>query len=413
MFETLQKKYFDVPLSRGLTALFIGKTIVMIASSLLGIFLPVFLYEKIFNENFWPVALFYGLGYGVYGLTVFFGARFLNRFGFRRALRWSVVLGALFFVIFYFMNSENWIYLLPLSFVVVIFYRLLYWIPYHVDFAKFTDKKNRGRQVSMFFAARYLFGIFMPLVSGFLILKFGFNTLFVLAILLYLVSGVSYLIIPRTKEKFSWSLRQTWKEMVSKKRRGLVFAYFADGAETVVGLIVWPVFIFILLSGNYFIVGLVFTVVLAVTTIIQLILGRYVDLKTPKEKVLGWGSVFYALGWLIKIFIVTAFQIFVVDTYHRIARVFIRTPFDAMTYDIAADQGHYVDELTVLHEIAISLGKAFMMGFTVLISIFLGIQWVFVLAALAAVGFNLLRKQNKAAVNTPEHLEREKLVQSI
>ena len=43
------------------------------------------------------------------------------------------------------------------------------------------------------------------------------------------------------------------------------------------------------------------------------------------------------------------------STYHN-CRVFAKTPFDALNYDIAADHGHYVDEYTVIREMAIAIG---------------------------------------------------------
>lgn len=88
------------------------------------------------------------------------------------------------------------------------FYRLAYWLPYHVDFAKFTTKKDRGRQISIIEATRSVMKIFAPLIAGFIVSRFNFDALFVLAMILFSVSGIFYLTIPRTREKFSWS----WQE---------------------------------------------------------------------------------------------------------------------------------------------------------------------------------------------------------
>lgn len=394
MLQSLERKYFDVPLSQGFVSLYTGKTISLIASALLGIFLPIFLYE-LFNKNFQAVIIYYGIGYLLYAVSVTVGGRFLNRFGFRKALRVSVILGALFYVIFYFIGPDNYSYLIPLAILAGLLYRLFYWLPYHVDFAKFTDRKNRARQVGVLNATRLAMGIFIPLLAGLIITRFGFDVLFVIAIILFIVSGIPYLTIPRTREKFSWTWLQTWREFFSRDRRKMVLAYTADGAERTVGLVVWPIFIYQILEGNYLQVGAVSTFVIGFTVILQIILGRYVDLKTPKEKILRWGSAFYAIGWLIKIFITTAFQIFIVGTYHNVSKIFIRTPFDALTYEIAADQGHYVDEFTVLHEIAINFGKALIAILVIVVSLFLAIQWVFVLAALAAILLNVLKVERR------------------
>jgi len=392
MFKSLEKKYFDKPLSQGFVCLYTGKTIVMIASAMLGIFLPIFLYE-LFGQNFQMVVIYYGLGSFFYGIFVSIGGKFLNKFGFRRSLRISVLVGALFYVLFYFIDQDNWKYIIPLSLFVLTFYRLSYWLPYHVDFAKFTSSKDRGRQVSMINATRLILGIFIPLIAGFIITRFNFDVLFVIAIILYLISGIPYLTIPHTREKFSWTFKQTWQQFFSKKRRKINLAYIADGAENVVGIVVWPIFIYQLLNGDYFKIGAISTLIIGVTVIVQLVLGRYIDVESSQKRVLKWGSLFYSAGWIIKIFISTAFQIFVVGVYHGIASIFLRTPFDALTYEIAADQEHYVDEFTVLHEMSIQLGKSLMIVLVILISLCFAIQWVFVLAALATIVFNLLQRE--------------------
>jgi len=393
MLKFLEKKYFNKSLSKGFIRLYTGKTIVMTASAMLGIFLPIFLYN-LFDKNFQAVVIYYGSGYLFYGITVSFGVKFLNKFGFRNALRVSVILGMIFYIIFYFIDQNNFKYLIPLSLLILVFYRLLYWLPYHVNFAKFTNKKTRGRQVSVIEATRSVLGVFIPLIAGLILTYFNFDVLFVIAIILYFASGIPYLTIPRTRERFVWTFRETWKQFFSKKRRKTILAYMADGSENIVGLVVWPIFIYQLLDGNYFKVGAISTLIIAISVIAQLFLGKYIDLKAKKEKVLKWGSLLYSFGWLVKIFISTTFQIFVVGAYHSITCIFLRTPFDALTYEISADQEHYVDEFTVLREMSIQFGRVLMVISIILISFYFAIQWVFVLAALASIVFNLLEKKN-------------------
>jgi len=398
LFHSLQKKYFDQSLSRGFISLYIGKTINLIAVGLLGMFLPIFLYN-LFGGNFQKVIIYYGLGYLFYGFFVVLGARFLNRFGFKKALQVSVLFGALFYTLFYAINESNLTYLIPLSLLVLTLYRLFYWLPYHIDFAKFTNRKDRAREVSIMWVSRLGFGIFAPLLAGLIIVHFGFDVLFIIAVFLFLLSGLPYLRIPRTREKFSWSLKKTWQEFVSKKRERVILAYVADGAEGFIGLIVWPIFIFEVLKGNYFEVGVLSTLIIAVTIVIQLVLGRYLDLKAIQKKVLKWGSFFYATGWVIKVFVSTAFHVFITGTYHNLAYIFWRTPFDALTYEIAADEGHYVDEFTVLHEMALQLGRLIIIILIFLVSLFFSIRWIFILGAGAALILNSLKQEKRTVDN--------------
>ena len=394
MKKSLEEKYFDNPVSNSLRYLYANKAITLISSSLLGVFLPIFLFD-LFDGDFRLVALFFGVSSLAYALVVALSAQFLNKFGFRKSLRISLFFGALFYVIFYFLDKSNFVYLIPLSMVVLVVFRVLYWLPYHVDMAKFTDKKNRGREMSVLYAFKMLVGVFSPFIAGFVIVKFGFDLLFVAAIVLYCLSYFPLLRIPRTEEKFSWGYREAWRNTFSKGNRKVAFAFWADGAESIVGVVVWPIFMYQLLNGDYLQVGMITTLLTGVTVVLQLLVGKTIDKKMKKEKVLGLGSMLYAFGWVIKIFIVTAFQIFITGAYHSIVKIFMRTPFDALTYDLAADNGHYVDEFTVIHEIMFHLGKASMAVMVIFIYATMAIQWAFLLAAGAALMLNFLRSGNE------------------
>jgi MFS family permease len=385
------KGYFEGNISRGFVCLYTTRSITMIAGGLLGIFLPIFLYN-LFGQKFHYVAWFYALGYFLYLLALFFFIRFLNKYGFRRALRTSIFLGAAYYAVFYFIDENNYRGLLLLVLLTITLYRLFYWIPYHVDFAKFTDKRNRGRQISAMRATRNTIGIFVPLIAGFVISRYGFDVLFLTAIMLFLVSGIPLLTIPHAREKYRWGYKKTLKNLVAKENRKEAVAFASDGAEAAFVAIVWPIFIFQLLKGDFLKVGAISTLVIGFTVIIQLLLGKKMDVQTPKEKVLKIGTALSAMTWFAKIFIETAFQVFVVSAFHNLIRIFTRTPFDTLTYEIAADRGHYVDEFTVFRELSINASRVLVLIGVGVLSLYLPIQYLFVIAAIAAVCLNLLRK---------------------
>jgi small-conductance mechanosensitive channel len=162
-----------------------------------------------------------------------------------------------------------------------------------------------------------------------------------------------------------------------------------DGAENVIGIIVWPIFMWEILNGDYLQLGLLSSLVITVTVLMQLGLGKMVDLK-DKNKILKFGTFFYSIGWIIKMFVATAFHIFVVSAYHNITKMFTRTPFDAMTYEKAADQGHFVDEYTVIHEMAVNLGRFLMLIVVFVLISWVSLEWTFILGALAALTLNFL-----------------------
>ena len=138
-------------------------------------------------------------------------------------------------------------------------------------------------------------------------------------------------------------------------------------------------------------VGFIAALVTGSTIILQLLVGKYADKKFLKGTFIKFGSILYSFGWILKVFIATAFHIFVVDAYHKLMKIFLRIPFDALTYELAADEGHFVDEFTVLHEMAIHIGRVIMLILVIVLSIYLSITWSFALAAVAAILLNFIR----------------------
>ena len=85
----------------------------------------------------------------------------------------SSVWGALFYAVFFFINATNWIYLIPLSLLVLTLFRLSHWLPYHIDFTKFSNAENRGRQVSLMAGTALAIGAVTPIIAGFVISEVG------------------------------------------------------------------------------------------------------------------------------------------------------------------------------------------------------------------------------------------------
>ena len=172
-------QYFSGQLKRGFTVLYTGRVLMQIASGLLSIFIPIFLYT-LFEERMQLVVLFFISASLLYALFVALGARYMNRFGFRRALAIGTLFGAAFFTALLFAESGNIFIFVVLAIVTLTLFRIFFWIPYHVDFAIFSDKSNRGREVGVLFATFSFLGVVGPLAAGFIIHESGFNVFFFL-----------------------------------------------------------------------------------------------------------------------------------------------------------------------------------------------------------------------------------------
>ncbi len=382
----LFKKNWGADLSGGVVALYTNRLIQQVAAGLLGLFLPVFLFQKYQSINL--VLIFYLFDFALYLFLAAPGAMMASRLSFRQALRFSVIGGTIYYICFYFFDYNILLFSI-LALIAVNFDRMFYWVPYHSGFAKFTDKKTRGRTIAILSSAASLIGVALPLIAGFIISQYTFNVLFLIIIIVYASSVIPFFIIPAINEYYTFNYRQTWQLLFHPRDRKILLTYMAAGAEDIIGFAIWPIFIWQVLAGNYQAIGFVSSLIILVTILVQLIIGNYTD-KFNKKRLLRYGTIFYSLGWLLKIFVQTGFQIFIASSYHNFAAVAMRTPFDALMYEKAADAGHYVDEYTVLREMALCLGRMAMILVLLGLFNFFGLNYAFIFAAIAALFINLI-----------------------
>lgn len=387
MFRFFKDFYLKVKLSPGITALYSNVVIDQIGSGIVGLFLPIFLWQVFGNLNL--VLLYYFLVHGIYIFTVFFGAKIMSMIGQKASMILSIPFKVLLFACLYYLaQGYSILFFTALLISVREIRTMLFWVPYHTDFAGFTNKRTRGRVIGFLSAISSLVSIFIPIISGWIIANYGFEILFLIAMILVAVSIIPLFLVRPTFEKFSFSFLDTWRTIFNNKYRRMFLSYFADGMENVVGAVIWPIFIFQVLRGDFLVVGAVSSLIVLATVVIKLVMGSFTD-KFNKRKLLHFGSVLYAIGWFIKIFVATSFQIFVVSTYHNFASIIMRTPFDALMYEKAADSGHYVDEFTVMREISLHLGKLVCVILLFVLINLIGLQWTFVLAGIASLFVNL------------------------
>lgn len=380
----------------GFVQLFISKRLIHgAAAALLGIFVPIFIY-KTTGEQFYIVGGYYALLSALYVLLLVPGMKVANRLGFSHTLVLGGACSVVLYSLMYFMNEENFWLILPFLTVAIVAFRLFHWVPYHVDFALFTSEGERGRQVSLAFATIAFMGVIGPILAGFIIQHAGYDALFGVSVILLIAATISYSFVPETRTRFTWSYKKTLKQMRSREYRGVVVGESANGVEVAVTTIAWPIFLYEILDGDVFEIGAISTIIVAVTIVLQLFVGKYIDSGSDsKIKTLKIGSSLYAIGWILKIFVLSTFQVFFVGLYHNIAKIFLKTPFSAILYDMSAEQGRYVDEFTVMREMAGHTGRTIALALIAVATIYIPIGWTFVLAAAASIAINMVYQSHK------------------
>ena len=380
---------FHPQFSAGMVSLYSNRLIIQFGAGLMGLFFPIFLYEYFGNAP--QVMLwFFLVNFGLSAFLFSLGAKLMKPLGLKRMMIIAVFFFAAYHAMFAFVDnfSNVWLFL-GVALLINNIWRVLYWTPFHTEFAEFTDQRHRGRTIAFQTSISSLVSIAVPILAAFLIATFGYDVLFLVSGAIILSSVIPLFLSQPVYEEFSFGYFETFKKLFSKKRRRMLFAYMADGADSMVGALIWPVFIFEILKGNYLEVGAISTLIILVSVVLRLVMGDLADHKS-KKKLLHIGTAVYSVGWILKIFVSTAFTIFIASTFHNFALIMMRTPFDALMYEKAADAGHYVDEYTVLRDIAITLGRVVMIAAVLVLLCFVSLPFAFLLAAVAALFINMI-----------------------
>lgn len=397
MRTALEKKHrFHISHLRSYSALTVNRLFGLIAETSIGIFFPIFIYS-LFGNRIEMVYLWWMITYGTRLPLFVLGARFFSKYG----LVFSMIIGSCSWILYYYLasllhiDSPYVLYIAAGTIITVNIQHMLYWAPFHVEFAQSVDQNHRGKKVSTFQALQHLISLCAPIIAGYLIATFSYSLVFMLALIAVIASMIPLFSLPHTSVEYEFGFIESWKELFTPERKGVTYSMIADGVTGAVGYLVWPVFLYIVFEGDVLNVGIYSSIIVLISIVMQLALGNYFDAlaKKGKSTMLKIGDDLYAFGWVIKAVVDTLGGVFVASTYHRFTSILLRTPYDTLMYEQAADAGHYIDEYTVLREMALTIGRFSTAAVLFITAPYVPIQFAFILAAFAALGIRFIIKK--------------------
>jgi len=365
-----------------LKALYGHRVLLRIGFGITTVFTVALIYQY-FGNSFLAVALVYGLMHIVVFFLTPVSSILIRRWGVRSMVLAAVPTAMLSVVGLYQFAADGAYALYGLMLFVfgMGIYKVLYWVPYQVDFSLLLDRRRRGSQIALLRNLADLVIVAMPFAGGLIVASFGFETLYLVALLVISLGIIPLFFIQTAYEEYSWSYLQTLKELVSPRNRTLVLAYIGDGIQAMAINAIWPLLVFILLNEEYIALGLVTALTLFAILLLRLVTGNLFD-KWNKSKLIIIGAVLASSGWVLKVLVATPLQVFLADTYHGMGRTVNKTSFDAMTYEQAADNGRYIDEYTTLKEMSLSIGRVVILVFTTIVIMYVGLEAGFIVALL-------------------------------
>ncbi|MCR4280683.1 MAG: MFS transporter, partial [Candidatus Komeilibacteria bacterium] len=312
------------------------------------------------------------------------GGKIAERIGYEPGIFFGTIAWIFLYAAMYLIEAHHiFFYITPLIYGIQ---KSLYWPAYHANFAKYSDDKEEGREISTISIMNSLMFVIGPAVGGWVLSIWGFQVLFVIVAVLFLVSNIPMLI---TKEKvkpadvnYDYSLRR----LFDKKNRRAFWAYVGFGEELIV-LVIWPIFISLFLS-SYLSIGWLIALSTLITAVMTLTIGRMTD-EEDKRKVLRLGAWLYAASWLFRLVTKLPITIFFVDVFSSISKNVVSIPLTAITYENA--KNHTVMNSVIFFEMSLAVGKLLAcVAVYLLLFIFAGGLLPFYIIFILAAGITLL-----------------------
>jgi len=356
-------------LNRDLGLLYSSQLLMGAANSFVNLFVYLFLYKELLFP-LWLVILLYASQPIMYGILVHFGFRFTLFAGVKRSFAIGAVLNAVAITFLLFARNNHWL-ILPFVGITV-----LYWVflepASSIDDVLFTQKKSRARQDSFYRAASLSVKALIPLISGILIVYFGFSIPFIIGICLSISAAIPILF---SKDRHdigkNYSMKSNIQFFKSYKNKREFVAHIADGFKTGNVELFWPIFIFIFIP-SYVALGAITTIIIILSIILTVYLGQIID-KYGTGKLLRIASYGETTNWGLKaalwaLSVVTSFHILFVSITHQISQIMIELTMYKETLN-HADTDKIV-EFTYLRKISRQIGTGIPLLFLALYAYF-------------------------------------------
>lgn len=366
--------------------LFLNQSFRAVAVSLLSLFSSVYIYQTIFSllgqEKLALLAVFsFFLGLYLFKLiSNLFAEEGALKMGLKKQVYFGLIL--LVFSFLFLLLSFQWPLLLFFASPFLGLAAGFYWFGRLGLMAKIGQEKAFGKALGTVGVIRMIFLLAVPFLGGVLINFAGYPALFITCLFFVFLSFFSLKSVKEKKTHYDTSLGEVFR--LFKTHKKMFLAYLGDSAGLTIYGVVIPLYLFLILKKELAL-GEFFSLSMILVALIDLLIGRWVDLK-GKKGLIGFGAVFSSLVWLGRLLTLDVGLLFIFDIVDRITGGMTGIPLEVLTYEKALD-GHATGRAVLFREIATVFGSCLACLLLMLLAL-LGIELRF--SFLAASLFSLL-----------------------
>ncbi|MFA6981962.1 MAG: MFS transporter [Patescibacteria group bacterium] len=273
-------------------AIYVTHVIYGLAQSLLGIFIPIYIYnlskeqlvlsENLVTNGFLWVILFFA----VCSLVVVLSILIFGRLIFEWTLKKTIFFSQLFLIACYAFLSlaEHNLAFILIAAAFCGVHNTFYWIPYHIFFVKRADDgdKKYGAEIGKRDLLVSLSSTLGPLLGALMIAHLGFSVLYGFAIFLLLISTLPIIIFVREGEHRTHTFSDVYSNFI--KNRAYIKTSLALGGSTISGTIsaiFWTLMLYFGIK-SFVEIGFLITSSSVLAMILLVIVGKAIDTKGKK-----------------------------------------------------------------------------------------------------------------------------------
>ena len=289
-------EHFEFFRNKEVDALHFTLGLVEFAASLAGVFVPIYLWGL--GEPLWRILFFYSLISLYFVLATPFFMPVIRRLDDKLLMLASIPFVSIYFFGFNFLPQN------PLLFYVLPFFNaisaLFFNIGYHIDFSGAADGDSLGREIGARYLVTSLMRLSAPFLGGFIIATSGFFQAFSLSTGLLLLSLLPLFFFKRRPVSPDVSMKSAWFYLKHKELAPFTISGAGHAMETMVGAIVWPIFMFIVVGSIKELGGIISAGLLG-GAVITFIIGFAAD-AGRRRRIITWSGLIIVAVWFLKIF---------------------------------------------------------------------------------------------------------------
>jgi len=252
--------------------LYISMTLKTFAFSMIGVFVPIYLYQLGFSLQ--TIALYYSMYFIFRAPFNYLAGELTAKYGPKHVMSYAYVLTLVYLGMLMTIQYFNW------SLWAIAFFASVsisfFFIGYHVDFSRIQVSKAVGSELSHVYLLQKVASAVGPLLGGLLAMTFGMHVVIGVSIVFILLAILPLMM---TREPMLARERMSFKDLPIRKEFRNIVSFGAVGVGRQLTLSLWPLYIavFIFSENIYGMVGFVTSISVVASILMAKMIGSLID----------------------------------------------------------------------------------------------------------------------------------------